>query len=312
MSVAILAADWPMPGKDIEDKGVDLSGIGLAGDVVGGVETDLGGHQPLELVDLGVVAVEEVEEGRLGAGDALDAARLEPPPLETQPLEIEDEILKPKGGAFAHRGRLRRLQVGHPETGLRRPALGEVGERGDDREQPGLHQRHGVAGDALLGVVADEAARGAEVENGLRRRGVLGVDMEVGHDVVPGLALDLGHPDDIGLGHLDVGAHLFQRLRRNVETELRFGLGEREPHPPPRRVAVAGGEKLEHLGRGIAPRQRVIESVDGCHGGSIAFVTRHSSLVTRCLLLVARDRSASASESASRPRPRPKQDASPA
>ena len=142
-----------------------------------------------------MVAVEEIEEGGLGAGDALDPARLQPPALEAQPLEIEDEILEPQTGAFAHRGRLRRLEVGHPETGLRRPALGEVGERGDHPENPRLDQRHGVAGDALFGVVADEAARGAEVEDGFRRRGVLGEDVEVGHDVVPGLALDLGHPD---------------------------------------------------------------------------------------------------------------------
>ena len=217
-----------------------------------------------------MVAVEEIEEGRLGAGDALDPARLQPAALEAQPLQIEDEILEPQTGAFAHRGRLRRLEVGHPETGLRRPALGEVGERRDDREQPGLDQRHGVAGDALLGVVADEAARGAEVENRLRRRRVLGKDVEVGHDIVPGLALDLGDPDEIVLGHLEVGAHLLDGLGRNLEPELRLGLGERQPHPPPGGVTVAGGEQVEHLGRGVAPRQRVVKAVEVCHTASIA------------------------------------------
>ena len=172
----------------------------------------VGTQQLVDALESEGIAVEQIEEGGLGTGGSLGAAQFEASAFETQPLEIEEQLVQPQRGAFAHGGRLRRLQVGHPEARFRRPALGEVGERRDHRQQTGLHQRHGVAGDALLGVVADEAARGAEVENRFGRRRVLGVDVEVGHDIVPGLALDLGDPDEVVGCDLEIGAHLLDRL----------------------------------------------------------------------------------------------------
>ena len=199
--------------------------------------------------------------------------RFETAALETKPLEIENQILEPETGAFTHRGRLCGLEVGHPETGFRSPALGEVGEGGDHRQQPRFDQIHGIAGDALLGVVADEARGGAEVEDGLGRRRPFGKDMEVGHDIVSGFALDHGDPLEVLFGDFEIRAHLLDGFERDVETEFELGLGQCQPHPPPCRITVAGREEVEHLGRGVPPRQRVIKAVDGCHGESIASVS---------------------------------------
>ncbi len=108
------------------------------------------------------------------------------------------------------------------------------------------------------------------MEDRFRRRRPFGKDMEVGHDIVPGLALDLGDPQEIVLGDLEISAHLLDGLERNPEAELSLGLGERQPHPPPGGVAVAGEEQTKHLGRGVAPRKRVVEAVEVCHTASIA------------------------------------------
>ena len=62
--------------------------------------------------NLGVIAAEEFEEGGLGTGRALGAAQLEAAALEPQPLEIEQVLVEPQSGPLAHRGRLRGLEVG--------------------------------------------------------------------------------------------------------------------------------------------------------------------------------------------------------
>ncbi len=215
-----------------------------------------------------MVAVEELEEGGLGAGGALDAAHLEAAALEMEPLEIEQEVLQPQAGAFADRGRLGGLEVGHAEGRLVGPLVGETGEGRDHRQHPRDHEVEGVAGDDEVGVVADEGRGRAEVEDRPGRRRTVGKGLEVGHDVVPGALFVLPHPLEIVGGHLEVGPHLLDGLVRNVEPELVLGRGQRQPQPPPGGVAVARLKRAAASRRGVAAGQRVVKAIERGHRSS--------------------------------------------
>ena len=71
-----------------------------------------------------MIALEQGEETGLCAGRALDAAKSQRLQAMLQLMQIENEIMAPQTGAFAHRGQLGRLEVREAE---RRP--GRASER---------------------------------------------------------------------------------------------------------------------------------------------------------------------------------------
>ena len=249
----------------VEDEGVDLPRIGLPGHRIRGLKPQLLCNQPIELAHLGVVAVEELEIGGLGPGRALGAAQLETLALEAQALEVEEEVLHPQTRPLADRCWLRRLEVGHTEGRLVGPSLGELGQRGHHRQETFDHEVEGVTGDEELGIVTDEGRGRAQVEDRLRSRRSVGKGLEVGHDVVASAFLVRLHPLEIILGHLEVSPHLLDGLGRNLEPQLTLGLGQRQPHPPPRRVTMPSGKQPLHFLRRITPGQRMIETIERGH-----------------------------------------------
>lgn len=90
---------------------VDLAGVGLGGDVIAALEAALGAQLLIELVDLAGVVLEERKERGLRAGRALGAAELEAGADVLDVLEVEDEVLKPLGGAATECDGLRSLVV---------------------------------------------------------------------------------------------------------------------------------------------------------------------------------------------------------
>ena len=69
------------------------------------------GHHRVELLDLGVVAVEEREERRLRAGRPFHAAELERGDAMLDLLQIDHQVLRPERRALADGRELRRLEV---------------------------------------------------------------------------------------------------------------------------------------------------------------------------------------------------------
>ena len=185
-----------------------------------------------------MVTVEELQEGGLCAGCALDPSHLEAFSLETESLEIEQEVLQPQAGSFADRGRLGGLEMGHAEGRFVGPLLGKCGKGRHHRQNPCNHEIEGVAGDDEVRVVADVGRSRAEMEDRFGRRGEVGKGLEVGHDVVPGAFLVFPHPLEIVGGHLEVGQHLLEGFGWDLEPQLALGGGQRQPQAPPRGVAV--------------------------------------------------------------------------
>ncbi len=116
-----------------------------------------------------MVAVEELKECGLGAGRALDPPHPEAIALETESLEIEQEVLQPQAGSFADGGRLGGLEMGHTEGRYVGPLFGESGEGCDNRQHASDHEIKRIAGDNEVRIVADESRSRTQVEDSLGR-----------------------------------------------------------------------------------------------------------------------------------------------
>ena len=83
---------------------------------------------------------------------------------------------------------------------------GEALERREHGDQPAEQQPQPVAHDDQVGVVGDERAGGAEVEERPRGRRLVAEGVDVGHHVVPEAALVAGRGGEVGV--VEVGPHL--------------------------------------------------------------------------------------------------------
>ena len=172
------------PRQRAEHLGVDLARVGLARDGIGLGEAERLGHHAVERLDLGVVAVEELEEAGLRAGRPLDPQELQLGEPLLDLAQVEDQLVAPERRALADRHELRRLEVGVAQAGQRLVPLGEPCQgvdRGGRLVADDLQRR---ADQDQVGVVGDVAARGAQVDDrpGHGRGVAQGVDVR--HHVV--------------------------------------------------------------------------------------------------------------------------------
>ena len=211
-----------------------------------------------------MIAVEKGQEARLGAGGALGAAEAERRQTMLDLVEVEDEIIAPQAGALAHGGQLGRLEVGEAERRQVAPADGEPRQGVDDADQPVAQHRQPLAHQYQVGIVGDEAAGGAEVEDGAGAGGGLAVGVDVGHHVMAQPALV-----EVGAGEVDVvgvGAQLGQLgvgdARRHAvvggQTEFLLRLGQGDPETAPGGELALRPPQLGHLPAGVAGDERVV------------------------------------------------------
>jgi hypothetical protein len=135
-----------------------------------------------------------------------------------------------------------------------RGAGGEALQGGEDRDHPAEQQAQSLAHHDQIGVVGDERAGGAEVEEGSGRGRLVGEGVHVGHHVVPETPLVAGGRGEVGV--VQVGAHLRQRLVGDGQPELPLRFGQGQPQPPPQSDAVRLAPQQLHRGRRVAGAQR--------------------------------------------------------
>ncbi len=245
--------------------GVHLPGVGLPRDRERRRRAQLLGNAPLELVDLGAVAVGQREERGLGPGRPLDPAQAEAGEAEGDLVEVEEEVLDPEAGALPHGRRLRGLEVGPGEGGEIGVPLGELRQRAHHTEALALHHPHRALHDEEVAVVDHEGAGRAKVEHGASGRRDLAEGAHVGHDIVAELPLELGgarEVDPVGVPfevrHL-LGGHA-------ADPELTLGVGEGDPDPAPRADPRARREQAGHLVARVPLEERARVAVVGvCH-----------------------------------------------
>ena len=179
-----------------------------------------------------------------------------------QLLDVQREVLHPERGPLAHGGELGRLEVGVGQAGHgRRAAAAKPLQRVEHGQQPAQHEAEAFADDQQVGVVGDEGAGGAEVEEGPGRGRLVAEGVDVGHHVVAEPPLVLGGRGQVGV--VEMGAHLRQRRVRDVEPQLPLRLGQRQPEPAPEADAVRLAPEPLHGGRGVAGAERGTPAVVG-------------------------------------------------
>src|SRR5688500_17884702 len=89
-------------GERRETGVIRFAGVGLAADAVHLLEAHPLGDPLVQRVDLRVVALEEVEEGGLGARRPADTEEAERVDAELELLEVEQQILEPERCALAY------------------------------------------------------------------------------------------------------------------------------------------------------------------------------------------------------------------
>ena len=242
-------------GQHLQHLKVHLARIGLTADRVCTGKAHLLANLPLKRDDLFLIAVKQGKEARARAGRALAAEELEIAELKLQLLKIHQQILRPERGALADSRRLCGLKVRVGERRLRLVRLGEVGQRLDDVHQQAADLRKRLAHENDIGIVADVAGRGAEVQNWLRLRTARAVSQYVGHDIVPHFVFTCRGIVIVDVG--DVRAQLLNLLIRDRQTELLFALCQRDPESAPGGKFVVVGVNVLHCAPGVAGAQGI-------------------------------------------------------
>ncbi len=241
------------PGQRVQHQAVPLARVGLAADGDGAGESHALGDHAVELAHLVMVAVEELQEAGLGAGGALDAAERQAVEQRLDLLEVEQEVLQPQRRALAEGGRLGRLEVGEAQDRLVALLAAEVVQGPRDADDPRPHDPQAFLDQDQVGAVGDVAGGRPQVQDSLGGGRLLAEGVDVGHDVVAQLPLQLGHPLQI-----EVLAGVLQGLQlllADLEAEFALALGEGDPEVAPDQGPAPGGEVLLHHLAGVAGGQ---------------------------------------------------------
>ena len=244
------------PGEYREYKEIHLARVGLSAQGDRRAEAHFLGNEFIQLPDFVMVAVEEFHETGLGAGGAFDPAERDLADLLGDPLQVHHEILQVKREPFAQRGQLRRLIMGETERGQVFVLVRDARQNSHDFQQFGLDQFETVAHLDELGVVGDEAAGGAEVDDRFGFGTLRAEYVDMAHHVVAQFRF-------FGRGGFEIDVvqmrpHLIELFVGDGQAEFLFGFGQREPQPPPGGMFPLRRPVITHFLAGITASQRVL------------------------------------------------------
>jgi hypothetical protein len=122
------------------------------------------------------------------------------------------------------------------------------------RDDAAEEQAEAVSHDHEVGVVGDEGAGGPQVQEGPRRRRLVGEGVHVRHHVVAEAALVARRGGEVRV--VEVRPHLGQRLVRDRQAQLTLGLRQRQPDPAPQPDAVRLAPQTLHRGGRVTGAER--------------------------------------------------------
>ena len=218
-------------GEHAEHTEIDLTAVGLPGYRIAGREAHLLCDHLIELAALRMIAVEQLEEGRLGAGGTLGAEKLQGAEYILEILEVEHELVQPQGCTLTDRRRLCRLEVG---VRKRRHILilhRELTELVDDIDELLMYELETLPHDDDIGVVADIAGGRTEVNDALRVRALYAVCVHMAHDIVTHFLLTCLRNLVVDL--ILMCLQLIDLLLRDVEAQLMLRLCQCDPELSP-------------------------------------------------------------------------------
>ena len=97
------------------------------------------------------------------------------------------------------------------------------------------------------------------MQKGSRGRSLIAEGVDMGHHVVPQLALVFVGGGEVD--RVDMGPQLFDLRLRDGEPHLRFGFGEPDPQLPPGAVFALSAPELAHFSGGVTGFERVFVAI---------------------------------------------------
>ena len=246
-------------GEDTDHLVVEFSRVGLTGDRVAGREAHLVGDLLVELADLLFIALKKFHEGSLGTGGALGAEESHGLEAVFHFVVVEEDVLEPQGGTLADGGRLSRLVMGESEGREVLVLDRELRQLVEEVHELLLDELQTFGHGDDVGVVADIAGRGAEVDDALRVRALDAVGIDVGHDVVAALLLFLD--GDFVVDVIGVRFQFVDLLLGDGQAQFMFGLRQSDPQLSPGLELEVRGEDVLHLFRRVPGIERSFVSV---------------------------------------------------
>ncbi len=217
--------------KHIADSRIHFPGISLPGHRIALFKAHLLCDHRIDHIDNLLVSVKQFHKRSLGAGSPFRTKQLHPLQHMVQILQIQAELLHPKGCPFSHRSRLRRLEMGE---GKRRKILISICKLRQfiqhiDQfflDKPQCFRHHDN-----IRIISHIARCRAQMNNALRLRTLLSVSIHMAHHVMTDLFLPL-------LCHIvvDIVRVRFQfvyLLLGNIQPKLFFRLCKGDPQLSP-------------------------------------------------------------------------------
>ncbi len=124
----------------------------------------------------------------------------------------------------------------------------------EDRADAPQQQLHRLAHEHKIGVVRDEGAGRAKMNERTGGRRLIAEVVDMRHHIVTQPSLVFRGLLEVGI--VEMGPQLRQRGVRNREAQLFFPLHQREPQPAPQADTAALAPERLHRGRGVARRER--------------------------------------------------------
>ena len=253
-------------GKGVQDEGIHLAAVGLAGhrnDGLG-VKAHLLGDGSIHGADLIGIALEQLHKRSLRAGGTLDTAQLQNSKTVVDLLQVHHQLVGPQGGALAHGGGLSGLAVSVGHAGHVLVFLGEAAQLCQHTDQLFAHQFQTLTHHDDVGVVAHIAAGGTQMDDAGSLGALLAVGVHMAHHVVAHQLFALDGHFIVDIVHM--GFQLSHHIGGDVgQALLHFGPGQRHPQAAPCAELVIVREDILHLVRGIA----------GGKGADITIMLRH-------------------------------------
>lgn len=199
---------------------IDLTGVSLGRDDKGRAETGLLSDQLIQLLNLGVVTLEDLQERSLSTGGTLDTTEAQVIASALQVTQIHQQILNPQAGTLANGNKLSGLAVGEAQAGQVLVLLGELGQLVDDDGQLGDEDVKTVTEKDQVGVVSAVARGSTPVDDTSGGRGDLAKGVDVSHDIVSAALLFFSGNLELVILDGGVSLHLLDSLVGDWQAEL--------------------------------------------------------------------------------------------
>ena len=213
-------------------------------------KAQLGGNAPVGLLNLGVVALKQLQKAGLRARGALGAQKRHMSQPVLQLRQIQQQILNPQAGPLAHGGGLGRLKMGEAKGWQIPIFFRKIVQAANHIQQFGFQQAQRVPHNDYVGVIAHIAAGCAQVNNAAGRGTAIAICMHMGHHIMAQLFLISGGGGVVNI--LRVRFQLRQLFVSNRQAQLLLGFRQHNPQLAPGAEFVVRREDELHFLAGVA------------------------------------------------------------